>query len=86
MADGGVGFVGRCDVVEPRRGNRWWPDDLKARIVAESLQPGARVGIASLRISFPIGAGKLANSRENERSSGQSCPRPDLHTHRTDVA
>ncbi len=43
MADGGNGFVGRCEVVEPRRGNRRWPDDLKARIVAESFQPGARV-------------------------------------------
>ena len=43
MAGGGDGFVGRCEVVEPRRGNRLWPDDLKARIVAESFQPGARV-------------------------------------------
>ena len=43
MADGGDGFVGRCDVVEPRRGNRRWPDHVKARIVAESFQPGARV-------------------------------------------
>ena len=43
MADGGEGFVGRCDVVEPRRGNRRWPDHVKARIVAESFQPGARV-------------------------------------------
>ena len=43
MADGGDGFVGRCDVVEPRRGNRLWPDHVKARIVAESFQPGARV-------------------------------------------
>ena len=29
------GFVGRCDVVEPRRGNRRWPDSVKARIVAK---------------------------------------------------
>ena len=37
------GFVGRYEVVEPRRGNRRWPDDVKARIVAESLEPGTRV-------------------------------------------
>lgn len=43
MADGGEGFVGRCEVVEPRRGNRRWPNEVKARIVAESLAPGARV-------------------------------------------
>ncbi len=44
MADGGDGFVGRCEVVEPRRrGNRSWPDEVKARIVAESFQPGERV-------------------------------------------
>lgn len=43
MGDGGDGFVGRCEVVEPRRKNRRWPDDVKARIVAESLQPDVRV-------------------------------------------
>jgi transposase len=43
MADSGDGFVGRCEVVEPRQGNRRWPDHVKARIVAESFQPGARV-------------------------------------------
>lgn len=43
MADGGDGFAGRCDVVEPRRGNRRWPEALKARIVAESFAPGVRV-------------------------------------------
>jgi transposase len=37
------GFVGRYEVVEPRRGNRRWPNDVKARLVAESLEPGVRV-------------------------------------------
>ena len=49
MADGGDGFVGRCEVVEPRRRNLRWPDDLKAWIVAESFQPGARVVDVALR-------------------------------------
>lgn len=43
MADGEVGFVGRCEVVEARRSNRRWPDAVKARIVAETFQPGATV-------------------------------------------
>ncbi|TQM89679.1 IS66-like element accessory protein TnpA [Roseinatronobacter monicus] len=42
MADGS-GFDGRLGLVEPVRGNRRWPDDVKAQIVAESFQPGARV-------------------------------------------
>jgi transposase len=41
MAD--EGFVGRFEIVEARPGNRRWPNELKARIVAESLQPSARV-------------------------------------------
>lgn len=47
MADDG--FVGRYEVVEPRRGNRRWPDDMKARIVAESFEPGVRVADVARR-------------------------------------
>lgn len=43
MAGSVEGFVGQCEVVEPGHGNRRWPDEVKARIVAESLAPGARV-------------------------------------------
>jgi transposase len=44
MADGGDGFIGRCEVAEAQgRGKRRWPTEVYARIVAESLQPGAQV-------------------------------------------
>ena len=35
--------VSRLEVLEGPTGRRKWPDDLKARIVAETLAPGARV-------------------------------------------
>lgn len=43
------GFFGRYDVVEPRRGNRRWTDDVEARIVAESLEPGVRLADVARR-------------------------------------
>ena len=49
MADGEDGFVGRCEVVEARRSNRRWPDAVKARIVAETFQPGATVAAVARR-------------------------------------
>ncbi len=35
--------VSRIEVLDGPTGRRRWPDDLKARIVAKSFQPGARV-------------------------------------------
>ncbi|MFO7757844.1 MAG: transposase, partial [Roseovarius sp.] len=43
MADGEDGFDGCIEVVDRMRGYRRWPNDVKARIVAESFQPGVRV-------------------------------------------
>lgn len=37
------------EVVPGPTGRRRWPDDLKARIVAETLQPGARVNEVAAR-------------------------------------
>lgn len=45
----GSGPLGRVEIVEPRLGNRRWPEEVKARIVAESFQPGARVGEVARR-------------------------------------
>ncbi len=35
--------VSRIEVLDGPTGRRRWPDDVNARIVAESLMPGARV-------------------------------------------
>ncbi|MER3356493.1 MAG: transposase [Hoeflea sp. D1-CHI-28] len=43
VSDGGDGFDGCIEVVQRTRGYRRWPDEAKARIVAESFQPGVRV-------------------------------------------
>lgn len=42
MAEGGDGFFGWMDVVDPHRGFRQWADT-KARIIAKSPQVGVRV-------------------------------------------
>jgi transposase len=71
MSDG-EGFVGRYEVVEPRRGNRRWPNDLKARIVVESLQPGARVGDVARR--HDLVAHQLSHWRRQARQGLLALP------------
>ena len=58
MAEGGDGFDGCIEVVQRTCGYRRWPDEVRARIVAESFQPGVRVvdiarrhGLAALQLS-----------------------------------
>lgn len=66
------GFVGRYEVVEPRRGNRRWPDDVKARIVAESLEPGARVADVARR--HGVVANQLSDWRRQVRDGILALP------------
>lgn len=43
------GFAGRVEVIEGPSGRRTWPDEVKARIVRESLNPGASVSEVARR-------------------------------------
>ena len=43
------GFAGRVEVMEGPSGRRTWPDEVKARIVRESLEPGATVSEVARR-------------------------------------
>jgi transposase len=43
------GRVSRLEVLEGPTGRRKWPDEIKARIVAETLAPGARVSAVARR-------------------------------------
>lgn len=43
------GFAGRVEVIEGPSGRRSWPDDVKARIVRESLEPGTTVSEVARR-------------------------------------
>ena len=65
MADGGDGFDGCIEVVPRTRGYRRWPEEVKARIVAESFQPGARVADVARR--YDLAAHQLSDWRRQAR-------------------
>lgn len=65
MADGGDGFGGCIEVVQRTRGYRRWPVEVKARIVAESFQPGVRVVDVARR--HGLAAHQLSDWRRHAR-------------------
>jgi len=72
MADGGDGFDGCIEVVQRTRGYRRWPDDVKARIVAESFQPGVRVVDVARR--HGLAAHQLSDWRRQARQGDLVLP------------
>jgi transposase len=63
---GGSGFVGRIDFRRSRSGNRLWPNELKGRIVRETLAPGVRV--ADVARKYGMCAQQLTTWRRAARS------------------
>ncbi|WP_424989759.1 IS66-like element accessory protein TnpA [Fluviibacterium sp. S390] len=72
MADGGDGFDGCIEVVQQTRGYRRWPDEVKARIVAESFQPGVRVVDVARR--HGLAAHQLSDWRRQARQGDLVLP------------
>jgi transposase len=72
MADGGDGFEGRIAIVQRTRGYRKWPEEVKARIVAESFGAGVRVVDVARR--HGVLAHQLSNWRRQAREGLLALP------------
>ena len=63
--------VSRIEVLDGPTGRRHWPDDVKARIVAESLLPGAQV--CDVAEKYGLIACHLSQWRGLARKGNLSC-------------
>ncbi len=69
-------FARPMEVVPGPTGRRRWPDDVKARIVAETLQPGARVAAVARR--YGILPNHLSAWRTLARKGALALTEPDM--------
>ena len=61
-------ILSRIELLPVRAGRRRWPDELKARIVAETLEAGATVAWVARR--YGLNANQLLGSRRLARVGG----------------